>query len=314
MKKILSLITLLFLALNAESFSWSQKLSKSSRKPDLSESAFSAPQSFDKDFFLIYQEPTFTPSFQSDSFFDDPFFSQPLNPIMPSFWNLNYPQRQLQNPFLFDNIHSIMLQKLLNSFPSFYNAQEMQGFYNAPEMKGFNDAPEIKSVYTTPEMKVFFDGSGLKNFYNTPDMKKLETNVLNTGLLNNVKNDLVFDALSCNSVLTELNSDGDNYETNRGFMYHFESSTCNCNQTSFCKYSYTKPDLDYCYLKQIESTDSGISNCELLDKCNSDTSCDGIYVDHRSIKYFKVYCSGDRSVPNISAKSAKQFVIQLKNC
>lgn len=118
---------------------------------------------------------------------------------------------------------------------------------------------------------------------------------------------------SCDSIESELRNSDDNYQSNNLFSYHYESSTCNCNQTNFCKISFSKPNLDFCYLNEIKNEER-LSNCDLLEYCENENDCDGIYVDHRFNKYFSVVCEGKKEVPNVSAKSAKQFVLQLKNC
>ncbi|CAF0938524.1 unnamed protein product [Brachionus calyciflorus] len=212
-------------------------------------------ESPEDDLYLIYSNPFLLPSF--DPFFQYEYFNNlmmPMNPMM-----------QLNNMF-YDNfrlgdIHktqSIMMNKLLNSFPSF---------------------------------------------------PKLETQAGE-----DLRDDFKIEVESCDNLNSEKNTD--NFVSDHGFFYHFESTSCGCNQTDYCKLSYAKPDLDFCYLREIESEpESSSKNCELLESClNDDKNCDGIYVDHRLMKYFKVYCKGDKTVQNIPAKSAKQFIIELKNC
>jgi hypothetical protein len=222
---------------------------------------------------IIYQEPMGRFSQQPfDPFFnDDIFFQPPAHPFFSpfnSFLNLNSFPSPFQDPFGLSNSQSILMSKMLNSLPSFYNFAETNKF---EEPNKINKVEKVND-------------------------------------LNNVE--------SCNSVSTEARNVDDNFKNNFGFMYHFESSTCHCNKTDHCKFSFTKPDLDFCHLKEIESEDGSLlNNCELIETCFNDVkNCDGIYVDHRSMKFFKVYCNGDKAVQNVAAKSAKQYIIQLKSC
>lgn len=207
------------------------------------------------DYLIIYQEPFPMPSidrFYNEDKFSNPFFNNYFSPFP------FYPM--FQDPFgftPFNSMHSVMMSKLLNSFPNLKNLQSKN-----------------------PDLDMDFD----------------------------------LQVQSCDSIDSELKNSEDNYQTKNFISYHYETSTCNCNQTSYCKISFSKPDLDFCYLKEILN-DEQLNNCELLENCHNDENkCDGIYIDHRLNKFFRVYCEGDRMVPNVSAKSAKQFVLQLKNC
>lgn len=127
------------------------------------------------------------------------------------------------------------------------------------------------------------------------------------------ENEIKLQVQSCDSIESELRNSEDNYQSNNFLFYHYESSTCNCNQTNFCKISFSKPNLDFCYLNEVKNEEK-LSNCDLLEYCENENDCDGIYVDHRFNKYFSVNCEGKKEVPSVSAKSAKQFVLQIKNC
>ncbi|RNA34525.1 hypothetical protein BpHYR1_006088 [Brachionus plicatilis] len=163
---------------------------------------------------------------------------------------------------------------------------------------------------------MFHDPFGFNHLNQMPSlmMSKLMNSLPNFQTSESRRPDIELEVQSCDSIDSELQNSEDNYKTNNFFSYHYESSTCSCNQTNYCKISFSKPDLDFCYLNEI-SDEIELSNCGLLEYClNDEKKCDGIYVDHRFNKYFSVYCKGNKVVPNVSAKSAKQFIIQLKNC
>lgn len=95
--------------------------------------------------------------------------------------------------------------------------------------------------------------------------------------------------------------------------YHFESSTCFCDKMSLCRFSYSKPDLEKCSIREIEwVSGESLSNCDMVNKCYKDSNdCDGIFFD--GTKYFTVSCANDNHVPIIHGKGS-EFVIQLENC
>lgn len=103
-------------------------------------------------------------------------------------------------------------------------------------------------------------------------------------------------------------------ESPNTISYHFESSTCSCDLSQLCRFSYSKPNLDDCKMKEFNLRSTGmISNCDLIEMCSNDgeDNCDGTYSDGRSI--FKLNCKGD-SMVSIEIGKSSDYVIQINNC